>query len=292
MRISSILTCKTMNTQSFQSQRNRRSVHKPRTDYKTETYYEAYNGYIVKKDNSNLKKKIAAIAAATAIAGSGVTGYVVGKNQNTDATYVEAYNRGWQDAYVQIEHSKEQEDIFMPAQTVVPVTPTEAPAIEEKVVAPIPDKVYTLSSGGVSEYNLEEKPFLYRENMALPDYFADYNIDANTLKTAQSNIARVFESGDYVIISPLEKTTMGEIKRVFGILDGVIGKEPLNELSTRPQTEGSDGNLDNAIIEAGDAIRIKFYDKEMGHQVGVYTAHKSNKSRKAIAQEIVEWANK
>lgn len=292
MRISSIQTCKTMNTQSFQSQRNRRSVHKPRTDYRTETYYEAYNGQFIKKDNSALKKKIAAIAAATAIAGSGVGGFVIGKNQNTDATYIEAYNRGWQDAYVQIEHSKEQEDIFMPAQTVAPVIPTEEPVIEEKVVEPIPDKVYALASGGISEYNLEEKPFLYREDMSVPSYLEEYGVNADVLKTAQANMARVFKSGGYIIISPKETVTMGEIKKVFGILDSVIGKEPLNELNSRPLVAGSTGNLDDALIEPNDAIRIKLYEEGNGHQVGVYTAHKSDKSRKIIANEIKEWANK
>ena len=183
----------------------------------------------------------------------------------------------------------------MPAQTVSPaaeVSPEEAPVVEKPAALPVPSKVYTLAGGSVTEFDLTQKPFLYRENMDVPDYFAQYNIDANTLKTAQANMARVFERDGYVIISPVQTTTMGEIKRVFGILDGVIGKEPSNELNTRPQTAGSDGNLDNAIIGPEDAIIIKKYDKDMGHQVGVYTAHKSNKSRQKIVDEIILWANK
>lgn len=291
MQISSIQTFKTMNTQSFQSQRNRPNVHKPRTDYKTYDYYEAYNGEI-KQGNPNLKKKIAAITAAAAIAGSGIGGYVIGKNQTNDDIYLKAYNTGWKNAIIQMEREQNQQDNFMPAQTVPPVTTTTAPIVEEVVSAPIPEKVYALSDGRVEEFDLTEKPFLYNENVNVPNYFDEYNIDANTLKTAQGNMARVFESGDYIIISPNHTMTMAELKRVFGILDGVIAKEPLNELSTRPQTPGSDGNFDNAIIEADDAIRIKAYDSDRGHQVGVYTSHKSNKSRKAIAEEIIEWANK
>ena len=50
--------------------------------------------------------------------------------------------------------------------------------------------------------------------------------------------------------------------------------------------------MDNAILEKDDAIRIKKYDSEKGHQVGVYTAHKSNTSRQKIADEILKWADK
>ena len=292
MRISNIQTYKPINIQAFQAQQRRPRATRPRTDYTSETYYEAYNGQFIKKDTTALKKKLAAIAAAAAIATSGVGGYVIGRNQNTDATYLEAYDKGWKDAYVQIENTQNQEDIFMPAQTVPEIVEPTVPPLQEKIAEPIPDKVYTLADGGVTEYNLDEKPFLYRENMNVPDYFSEYNIDANTLKTAQGNMARVFESGEYIIISPIETVTMGELKKVFGILDSVIGKEPLNELTSRPLVSGSNGNWDDAIVEPSDAIRIKKYDKENGHQVGVYTAHKSNSSRKKIAQEIIEWANK
>ena len=274
---------------SFQAKRQqyrRVNTHEP-----IDSFYVAPNRPH-KKSKSSLRTKVAAVLSAAAIAVSGYGGYTIGKGQSDKDVYLEGYNAGRQQAYDEI-YAQEQ-SIFMPVvEEVDEIVQVEQPEeiVQEEVVI-IPEKVYALSPDSVVEFDLDEKPYLYRENMTLPDYFAQNGIDENVLKTAQSNCARVFKSGSYIILSPKQDVTMGELKRVFGILDGVIGKEPLNELQTRPQIVGSDGNLDNAILSVNDAIRIKTFDSEMGHQIGVYTAHKSNRSRQNIANEILKWASK
>ena len=193
---------------------------------------------------------------------------------------------------------KEAEDKVLAEATSTPFintvedTPTPAPIQTQEFGSEIPAKVQSLAVDTLKEFDLTQKPYLFEDKSELPVYFPEYGIDRAVLAKAQNNFARVFKSGNYIIISPKYDTTMGEIKKVMGVADEVIGLDEANELKTRKQITGSNGNLDNAIVEAGDAIRIKYYDSERGHVVGSYAIHKSDSSHRKIAEAIVEWSQK
>ena len=154
------------------------------------------------------------------------------------------------------------------------------------------DRINQLAEGETPyEVDLSTAPYLYRDEFGVPSYLQDTGIDENKLSSAQENVARLFKAGDYIIVSPKQDTTMGVLKDVFGIIDGVVGDDALNLLNERELIEGSNGNLDDAIIPAGDAIRVKRFDSATGHQIGAYEYHKSNKSREKIANTILEYAD-
>ncbi|MBQ7287467.1 MAG: hypothetical protein IJW73_06880 [Candidatus Gastranaerophilales bacterium] len=248
-----------------------------------------------KKKPSMIRLKAAAILSAAAVAISGYSGYTIGNNQNEKETYLEGFNAGKEQAYAEM--AQEQNVGYIDFSQIenlggYQLTDLSVEEVQEETTKEISQKIYSLAPDEITELDLVQKPYLFKDESNLPKYFSENGIDRDVLKKAQSNCARVFKSGNYLIISPKQDVTLGEVKRVFGIIDEVIGKEPLNEIDKKTYTEGSNGNMDNAILEKDDAIRIKIYDSEKGHQVGVYTAHKSNKSRQKIADEIIKWANK
>ena len=152
-------------------------------------------------------------------------------------------------------------------------------------------RINQLAEGEIPyEVDLSTAPYLYRAEFGVPSYLQEKGIDEDKLSSAQENVARLFKAGDYIIISPKQDITMGVLKDIFGIIDGVVGNDALNLLDERELIEGSNGNLDDAIIPAGDAIRVKRYDPATGHQIGAYEFHKSNKSREKIANTILEYA--
>ena len=182
-----------------------------------------------------------------------------------------------------------------PVCTEAPIsTPEPAPVVNVDFSVDddtIPTSVSDIANSfQVYEIDLSAKPYLYKAEFGVPSYLIEKGIDEAKLASAQRNVARIFQDGDYIIISPKEDTTMGVIKDVFGIIDGVAGEDSANKLQQRQLIEGSNGNLDDAIIPAGDAIRIERYTTEHGHQIGAYEFHKSNKSRDKIAQTILQYA--
>ena len=221
------------------------------------------------------------------------------------ATWNSGYNAGYKAKVAETIPYVEYQDLselYSPQETAT-VVPTLAPTIAPSVTSTpyieepvsdytIPSSVVDISSGAqVYEIDLSSSPYLYRAEFGVPSYLIEKGIDEAKLASAQRNVARIFQDGDYIIISPKEDTTMGVIKDVFGIIDGVAGEDSANKLQQRQLIEGSNGNLDDAIIPAGDAIRIERYTTEHGHQIGVYEFHKSNKSRDKIAQTILDYAN-
>jgi len=241
------------------------------------------------KNRRAKNNRLIAIATALMMAGVGAGGYKIGSDRSDKETYQAGYQDGIEYALASMQEA--QEIVEVEEEMATP-TPYIAPAATPVVEMSIPSRVSEIAGGNVTEFNLTEKPYLFKDSSNLPSYFPEYGIDREVLKKAQYNFARVFKSGQYIIICPKQDTTMGEIKRVMGIADEVIGKEEVNGLTTRKQTEGSNGNFDNAIVEAGDAIKIKYYDETRGHVVGSYAIHNSDWMRKRIAETILEWANK
>ena len=294
------------NIQSFNVQNQSFTARKRNRDYIKMNYNETLqpinNEPMYTPPKNGLQRRAAAVLAALALMATGGAGYNIGKNASIDEAYLAGYEDGVNKAIEEFE--KTQQEILLAESTPTPflenveATPTPALTQTSTYVAvqtlnsEIPEKVQALAVDTLKEHNFTQKPYLFEDKSELPSYFPEYGIDRAVLARAQSNFARVFRSANYIIISPKHDTTMGEIKRVMGVADEVIGLDEANELKTREQIAGSNGNLDNAIVKAGDAIRIKYYDSQRGHVVGSYAIHKSNSSRKKIAESIVEWSQK
>lgn len=147
----------------------------------------------------------------------------------------------------------------------------------------------------------EKTTFPYR--VASEELFIGHQEERQLLAQAQKNLARVFSDGDefsdngFIYLTAKRDTTMGELKNVFGIVDGALARAKVNGLEDGARDYvGNSYEKDGAIVPEGDTIRIKINDNANtacpGLQFGVYKNHKEASADEAQLKAIRECANK
>ena len=147
----------------------------------------------------------------------------------------------------------------------------------------------------------EKTTFPYR--VASEELFIGHQEERQLLAQAQKNLARVFSDGDefsdngFIYLTAKRDTTMGELKNVFGIVDGALARAKVNGLEDGARGYvGNSYEKDGAIVPEGDTIRIKINDNANaacpGLQFGVYKNHKEASADEAQLKAIRECANK
>lgn len=121
------------------------------------------------------------------------------------------------------------------------------------------------------------------------------------LGQAQQNLARVFSDGDdfsdngYIYLTANRDTTMGELKQVFGIVNGALTRAGGNGLGEGEREYiGSTSEKDGAIVRTGDTIKVKVNDTGNkacpGVQFGVFMYHLNPDDDAAQLKAIEECA--
>jgi len=291
MRLNSIQNFTLKNTSSFTSKRSNdktKTPHRPAYTYVPLGNLNSEPSGLTESQKKAIRT-IASVFTAGAIFGAG---FAVGNSVGTKNAKINGFNEGYENGY---EYGKKIAGMLHEPSSTEAAEATTTPFLVEESESNnygdiIPQSVNTLSEGrDVREENPIEKSFISE----YPNYLKRNKISRKDIATAQSNLARLFVTTDnkYIILSPKKDTTIGELKSVFGIVDGALSDEKANKLEEKEKVSGSDNNLDNAIVKANEAVRVLRYDQTKGHTVGRYSFHKSQKSHEKIIDAIINNMN-
>ena len=252
-----------------------------------------------KNKNTDPMRTLSAILTALAVGGA--IGYSAGEARGTEKGYNDGYNKGLEIVQSQAEDKQEAINPFSEGFTVTEYTPqtTTEPytyADTEVELTGIPQNVTKLAGENkvITEIDLTKEVKLYSDNKEqakLPNWLVNTKADREVVRQAQYNLGRIFQNGNNIYIYLKQDTTMGDIKGVYGIIDGVIGNYSENHLYDRPQTDSTTNNYDNAIVKAGEVIKLEWLTEKDGHLMFRYDNHHSDKSHSKIINAIEKYAD-